>query len=109
MLYAMGEIALVVIGILIALQVNNWNQNRKETRKEIYHLESILSNLQDDLDNQIIPCINMTERQINAFYLLKTGFYEDDSISNDSIRQLFFHVLWDWDLILTFWLRKVGC
>lgn len=27
--YAIGEIILVVIGILIALQVNNWNENRK--------------------------------------------------------------------------------
>ena len=27
-LYAIGEIVLVVIGILIALQVNNWNENR---------------------------------------------------------------------------------
>ena len=27
--YAVGEIVLVVIGILIALQVNNWNENRK--------------------------------------------------------------------------------
>ena len=26
--YAIGEILLVVIGILIALQINNWNQNR---------------------------------------------------------------------------------
>lgn len=30
MLYAVGEIILVVIGILMALQVNNWNENRKE-------------------------------------------------------------------------------
>ena len=28
--YAFGEILLVVIGILIALQVNNWNENRKQ-------------------------------------------------------------------------------
>lgn len=28
LLYAIGEIMLLVIGILIALQVNNWNQNR---------------------------------------------------------------------------------
>ncbi len=29
MRYAVGEIALVVIGILIALQINTWNENRK--------------------------------------------------------------------------------
>ena len=32
--YALGEIFLVVIGILIALQVNNWNENRKNLNKE---------------------------------------------------------------------------
>ena len=31
--YAIGEIVLVVIGILIALQINNWNEGRKQ---EIY-------------------------------------------------------------------------
>jgi bacteriorhodopsin len=30
-LYAIGEIALVVIGILIALQINNWNEAKKDT------------------------------------------------------------------------------
>ena len=32
--YAVGEILLVVIGILVALQVNNWNENQKQKRRE---------------------------------------------------------------------------
>ena len=40
-LYAIGEIALVVIGILIALQINNWNEWRKDREKEKAHLEEI--------------------------------------------------------------------
>ena len=37
LIYAIGEIILVVIGILIALQINNWNELRKDniTEKEI--------------------------------------------------------------------------
>ena len=33
--YAIGEIVLVVIGILIALQINNWNENRKDNFVEL--------------------------------------------------------------------------
>ena len=33
--YAIGEILLVVIGILIALQINNWNEDRKRKKLEI--------------------------------------------------------------------------
>jgi hypothetical protein len=38
--YAIGEIVLVVIGILIALQINNWNEHRKqyETLQGIYQI-----------------------------------------------------------------------
>ncbi len=39
--YAIGEIVLVVIGILIALQINNWNQNRIERKKESNYIENI--------------------------------------------------------------------
>ena len=34
MRYAVGEIVLVVIGILIALQINNWNEERKRAKQE---------------------------------------------------------------------------
>ena len=33
-LYAIGEIVLVVIGILIAISINNWNENIKEKQQE---------------------------------------------------------------------------
>jgi len=48
-LYAIGEILLVVIGILIALQVNNWNELRKE-RNLAMEFES---RLVEDLDRLI--------------------------------------------------------
>ena len=33
LIYALGEIVLVVIGILIALQINNWNQSKQEQKQ----------------------------------------------------------------------------
>lgn len=46
--YAIGEIVLVVIGILIALQINNWNQNRKTEALTITYLKNIKSELRTD-------------------------------------------------------------
>ena len=57
--YAIGEILLVVIGILIALQVNNWNQQRKDRITEIQLLSDIRKSLELDIENQINP--NLTQ------------------------------------------------
>ncbi len=48
MFYAIGEMALVVIGILIALQVNNWNEARQNRRFEQNILTEIHRNLEID-------------------------------------------------------------
>ena len=47
--YAIGEILLVVVGILIALQVNNWNSVRIQKNKESVYL----NNIKRDLNEQI--------------------------------------------------------
>ena len=52
LLYAVGEILLVMIGILLALQVNNWNEARKSRADEIKILANIKKALQSDLENQ---------------------------------------------------------
>ncbi|WP_370476964.1 DUF6090 family protein [Tamlana flava] len=49
LIYAFGEIILVMIGILLALQVNNWNEERKDNLKEIESLKG----LENDLDKNI--------------------------------------------------------
>jgi hypothetical protein len=48
LIYAIGEIILVVIGILIALQINNWNDSNKNREKEALLLYEMKSNLQSD-------------------------------------------------------------
>lgn len=47
--YAFGEIALVVIGILLALQINNWNEKRKTRIQERYFIASIKQDLIADV------------------------------------------------------------
>ncbi len=49
--YALGEIILVMIGILLALQVNNWNEHRKEQQQELIILTEIKENLKSTLLN----------------------------------------------------------
>ena len=50
LLYALGEILLVVIGILIALQINNWNQQRMSKKTEILILNRLVQDLEKDTD-----------------------------------------------------------
>jgi len=49
LLYAIGEIVLVVVGILIALQVNNWNIENTNRKQEEKYLKNILLDLEKDL------------------------------------------------------------
>ena len=49
--YAIGEIILVVIGILIALQINTWNQNYKDSKEEYFILEKLQENVKTDTIN----------------------------------------------------------
>ncbi len=72
LIYAMGEIVLVVIGILISLQINNYNEDRKERRLERDFLKKISLNLQDVLDqySKILSSENQRRNQIDSFLLI---------------------------------------
>ena len=48
LLYALGEIVLVVIGILIALQINTWNSNQEQQQALNSYLKIIAKNMRDD-------------------------------------------------------------
>lgn len=65
--YAVGEIVLVVIGILIALQINNWNEQQKLTAKRNEVLVGITKDLTQDIASH--------ERMI-GFYKNRLGFFE---------------------------------
>jgi hypothetical protein len=49
--YAIGEIVLVVIGILIALQINNWNQDRIEHKETKFLLRNLSLDIEENIKN----------------------------------------------------------
>ncbi len=66
LLYAIGEIILVVIGILIALQLNNYSEHKKERKKEI----GLLSNLSNEIGLDILQIENNTKLSTGRLYRL---------------------------------------
>lgn len=60
--YALGEVALVVLGILIALQINNWNENKKDRLKEA----AILKELNKDFKGNLKQFKNVSARHFKA-------------------------------------------
>ena len=69
LIYAIGEIALVVIGILIALQINNWNESRKSKKEFQQSLLALSEDIKNDTSN-IQSNIRSLERQVSASTLL---------------------------------------
>ena len=69
LLYAVGEILLVMIGILLALQVNNWNENRKKGTLELAFLEKLSDDLVKDTSYYIeqIDDLNKSTAQFELY------------------------------------------
>ncbi len=86
LIYALGEIFLVVCGILIALQINTWNEGRKNRKLELKIITEMKKNLQVDLGsvtgnidlNQIVLKSNQ-----NVLQHLQTRSPFVDSLEND--------------------------
>ena len=81
--YAIGEIVLVVIGILIALQINNWNENQKSIKKG----HEILVDLRENLKSNTIQFqedIEITKDVINSIDIVLNNI-TITKIYNDSL------------------------
>jgi len=86
--YALGEILLVVIGILIALQINNWNENRKDINKS----KAILGEFKKDLASDttgINRVVRLLERRTSyEAWALNKVVYDKSQV--DSLKKAFF-------------------
>jgi hypothetical protein len=86
--YAIGEIVLVVIGILIALQINNWNEDRKARVKEVEILKDFEKGLQFDI-LQLDSIVLQYDRAKMAIHNL-LNHLENDLPYSDSLDYDFF-------------------
>ncbi|WP_179345515.1 DUF6090 family protein [Winogradskyella ursingii] len=83
LLYAIGEIILVVIGILIALQINNWSDERKTQNLEEKILKELHVNLSMDL-KELQDDVSYMDN-INSASIDVREFIENNEFPNDSI------------------------
>jgi len=87
--YAIGEIALVMIGILLALQVNNWNDERKAKIETEAIRQSNLQEIYHDLKKDVVTLdtiINQLERQKEASKYILEILESDDKYVSDSLK-----------------------
>jgi hypothetical protein len=73
--YAIGEIVLVVVGILIALQINNWNENRKDIKLAKEYLSGIKVDLKKDV-TLIDSLVHINANQISLINNIDSLFKE---------------------------------
>jgi len=84
--YAIGEIILVVIGILIALQINNWNETRKTSIKADAYVEKIMYDLKTDTlnINKFLTRIDGFSNSIDSYF----EYFNSNKVTEVSIDAL---------------------
>jgi len=83
LLYAIGEIILVVIGILIALQINTWNEERKSADQEALYLKRLIADNKQDLltFSGFIKELNIGKQSVELFSAaLKSSVVSDSML-----------------------------
>jgi|SRR6056297_579701 len=86
LLYAIGEILLVVLGILIALQINNWNEDAKTRGSINGALMEVVQDLESDvkvLSDEIVKRENDLQAQLRVIRFLESDTQRYDSLYTD--------------------------
>lgn len=93
LLYAIGEIALVVVGILIALYINDRRDFQTDRKQEVTYLREFHKDLEDNLVelDRVIEKSGLTTRACDSIIAFSKRAPED--ISNDRLRELQFVVM----------------
>ncbi len=91
LVYAIGEILLVMIGILLALQVNNWNDGRNKLKLEESLLTEMLTNLNQDLSD-LEDNLTICKRFLNSNTIVLTQL--DEQVPYHDSLEYYYGNLW---------------
>lgn len=86
--YAIGEIILVVIGILIALSINNWNESRKLEQKKQVLILNLIDDFEQNNDQLKLVIENGVTLSDNMNAFFENAYQPDIKISLDSLQTL---------------------
>ena len=95
MRYAIGEIVLVVIGILIALQINNWNSEQKIEKEEIGILNNLLESLYSAKVQSDIEVFKENQLKESLLVALGKNSIKSKFGINTMSDSLFYDILWN--------------
>lgn len=94
-LYAIGEIILVVIGILIALQINNWNAEQNIEKEEISLLNNLLESLYSAKEQSDIDIFKENKLRESLLVALGKNSNKSKLGVNSMSDSLFYNLLWN--------------
>lgn len=79
--YAIGEVLLVVIGILLAIQFSNWNEKRYEVQKEIWYLDNIANDMFYQKET-LLDLKNSFEKTLLLSQTILKDYYKNNTFEN---------------------------
>ena len=85
--YAAGEIIIVVVGIIVALYLNNWNHERTNDKLEIQYYQSVKNQLNEDL-NTLIDVMDYDQTHLNQFVYAKMSILSNNIDKTDTLGKI---------------------
>ena len=85
--YAAGEIFIVVVGIIVALYLNNRNHERANDKLEIQYYQSVKNQLNEDL-NTLIDVMDYDQRHLNQFLYAQKSILMNDESKIDTLGKI---------------------
>ena len=86
--YAVGEFVLIVLGILVALQINNWNERRLLEKQREELIEALTLDFQSNVEGLDNAIVGVERRYQNVLKILKTASGEGEILSVAELKSI---------------------